>query len=68
METTRLSIPNISCLHCVRAIKTELENINGVLTVEGNPERKEISVEWESPASVEKIKATLRQINYPAVE
>lgn len=68
METTRLSIPNISCLHCVKAIQTELKNINGVVMVEGKPEEKEIVVEWQSPASVEKIKAALRQINYPAVE
>jgi copper chaperone CopZ len=68
METTRLSIPNISCLHCVKAIQRELTEINGVLRVEGNPEAKDILVEWQSPASKEKIKAALKEINYPAAE
>jgi copper chaperone len=68
METARLSIPNISCHHCVKAIQRELTEINGVLRVEGNPEAKNILVEWQPPASMEKIKATLKEINYPAAE
>ena len=68
METARLSIPNISCQHCVKAIQRELAEINGVLRVEGNPEAKDILVEWQSPASMEKIKAALKEINYPAAE
>lgn len=68
METTRLSIPNISCQHCVNAIQRELSEINGVLRVEGDPGAKDILVEWQPPASMEKIKATLKEINYPAAE
>ena len=66
MEKTKLNIPNISCGHCVMTIKRELSELQGVKGVEGKPDTKEIEVIWESPASLEKIKDTLREINYPA--
>jgi len=66
MEKTKLSIPNISCGHCVMAIKRELREIAGVFNVEGDPQKKEITVDWNQPATLEKIRATLKEINYPA--
>ena len=68
MEKTTLSIPNISCGHCVMTIKGELGDIEGVKSIEGNAETKEIIVEWDSPATMERIKSTLKEINYPAAE
>ena len=66
MKRQTLKIPNISCGHCVNSIKNELGEIQGVARVEGSPETKSITVEWEAPASLEKIKDTLKEINYPA--
>ena len=66
METKKLSIPNITCGHCVMAIMGELEEMEGITRVEGDPETKEIEVEWDAPATLEKIKSTLAEINYPA--
>jgi copper chaperone CopZ len=66
MERETLSIPNISCGHCVMSIKNELSEMEGVKSVNGNPETKSIDVEWDSPANLEKIKETLKEINYPA--
>jgi copper chaperone len=68
MENTTLSIPNISCDHCVMTIQRELGDVEGVIKVEGDPKTKEIHVEWISPATLEKIKSTLEDINYPATE
>ena len=68
MEKAILSIPNISCGHCVMTIKGELGEIEGVQNVEGNAETKEITVEWDSPATMERIKSTLEEIHYPAAE
>jgi copper ion binding protein len=68
METKTLSIPNISCGHCVMTIKNELGEIEGVSKVEGDPGTKEINVQWDAPATIEKIKETLNEINYPAAE
>ena len=66
MEKQTLSIPNISCGHCVMTIKNELGEIAGISSVEGDPETKQITVQFDAPATLEKIKATLDEINYPA--
>ena len=66
MESTTFSIPNISCGHCLMTIKNELSELDGVKTVDGNPENKEVTVKWEPPATLDKIKETLQEINYPA--
>lgn len=66
MENKTFIIPAISCGHCVITIKNELSEIAGVKKVEGDPQSKSISVEWELPATLNKILNTLKQINYPA--
>ena len=65
MEKKTFSIPNISCNHCVMTIKNELSEIKGVSKVCGDPATKNITVEWEIPASLKKIKNMLLEINYP---
>jgi copper ion binding protein len=67
MEKKTFSIPNISCGHCVMAINNELSELDGVSSVEGNPESKSIDVAWDAPITEDKIKDTLKEINYPAV-
>lgn len=61
-------VPNISCGHCVRSIKDELAEIDGVLKVEGDPSTKEITVEYETPGALEVIKETLAEIDFPPEE
>lgn len=66
MAKETFSIPNISCGHCVMSIKNELNELEGVKTVEGDPGKKSITVEFESPVTLEQIKEILKEINYPA--
>lgn len=66
MEKQTLTVPNISCGHCVMAIKNELGGLDGVKAVDGNPADKSITVEWEAPATLDAIRNTLGEINYPA--
>jgi len=66
MEKHVFTIPNISCGHCVQAIKNELAEIKGIVTVEGKPVEKQITVEWIAPLTLDKIQAILKDINYPA--
>ena len=47
------------------AIKNELNEMEGVKSVEGSIESKTVDVEWDAPATLEKIKSTLKEINYP---
>jgi copper chaperone len=66
MENQTFTVENISCGHCVMTIKNELSEISGVQSVTGKPEEKTITVQWEAPATIEKIRKTLKEINYPA--
>ena len=66
MEKQTLSIPNISCGHCVMAIQNELREMGGVLSVKGDPDNKSITVTWDSPATLNAIQDKLKEINYPA--
>ena len=66
MSQKTFKVPNISCHHCVSAIKNELSELKGVKIVTGDPEKKEIFVEWEEPASEKKIRGVLQDISYPA--
>jgi copper ion binding protein len=66
MEKKTFSIPTISCGHCVNSIKTELSELEGVSKVEGDIEGKRVEVEWDAPATEDRIKNKLTEINYPA--
>jgi copper chaperone len=66
MEKQTFKIPNITCGHCVMSIKNELDELDGVSTVDGDPDSKTVTVEWDSPATLDRIKDTLKEINYPA--
>lgn len=61
-----LTVPNITCGHCVSAIETELAEMEGVTAVTADAETKTVTVQWEAPASIARIRATLTEINYPA--
>jgi len=65
MEKKTFSIPSISCGHCVNAIKTELNELDGISKVEGDIEGKSVAVEWDAPATEDSIKNKLSEINYP---
>jgi len=46
-------------------IKKELIELEGVKSVEGDPENKIIRVEWEDPTTLKDIEQTLKDISYP---
>ena len=65
MPTKIYTIPNISCGHCVNTIQNELADLDGVQKVVANQVTKQAKVTFEPPASEEKIKTLLAEINYP---
>lgn len=65
MESKTFTVPNISCGHCTHTIEMEVSDIPGVSSVKAVQDSKQVTVEWDSPATWEKIKATLQEINYP---
>ena len=66
MEKHTFSIPNISCGHCTMTIENELKEIDGIVDVKSSVDDKTVTVEWQSPVTMEKIMAVLKEINYPA--
>jgi copper chaperone len=68
MTSVTYSIPNISCGHCVHTIQMELGQIAGVSRVEASQLTKEVTVEFEPPATEEQIVASLTDINYPPAQ
>lgn len=68
METKTVSVPAISCGHCVHTIQNEVSEIAGVKSVQADEQTKVVTIKWESPATWEQIKATLTEIDYPPVE
>jgi copper chaperone len=66
MKTVTYTIPNISCNHCVHTIKTELTELEGVKTVDADMTSQKATIVFDDPATEEKIKNLLAEINYPA--
>jgi copper chaperone CopZ len=59
-------IPNISCKHCIMTITRELQDLDGVTSVEGDVSTKHVKVTWDDPATESQILDTLDEIGYPA--
>ncbi len=66
MKTVTYTIPNISCMHCVHTIKTEVSELPGVESVEADAASKQATIRFDAPATEEKIKSLLAEIDYPA--
>lgn len=68
MTTKTFTAPNISCGHCTHTIKMELGELPGVKSVDAEIASRQVTVEWDAPATWDLIRATLVEINYPAAE
>lgn len=65
MTTVTYKIPNISCGHCIHTVQSEVSELAGVKSVIADIDKKEAVITFEPPASEEKIKGLLAEINYP---
>ena len=63
--TITYKIPNISCGHCVHTITTEVSDLEGVKSVVADFISKQATITFEPPATEDKIKTVLAEINYP---
>ena len=68
MATKTVKVPNVGCNGCVNTIKSEVGELAGVQKVEGNPDTKMITVEWDAPADWNNIQRKLAEIDYAPVE
>ncbi len=65
MKSVTYSVPNISCMHCVHTITTEVADLEGVKSVKADLPTRMVEVVYDEPANEEKIKALLAEIDYP---
>ena len=65
MKTVTYKIPNISCGHCVHTIQSEVSELTGVKSVVADMVNKQATISFDDPASEDKIKGLLAEINYP---
>ena len=67
MTKVTYSIPNISCMHCVHTIKTEVGELAGVKAVDADVDTKQATIQFDAPATEEAIKKLLAEIDYPVM-
>lgn len=63
-----LSIPAISCGHCVKTIQRETQDLPGVLAVEADAQAKSATFDLAEEATLVTVKATLVEIGYPPAD
>ena len=61
-----LSIPNISCHHCVMTVKRETKDLPGVVSVDADVEKKTATYVLQSEAVLPQVKEALAEAGYPA--
>jgi copper chaperone CopZ len=66
MQNKTVTVPNISCGHCVNTVQNEVSELAGVVSVKAEEATKKVTVEWETPQTWEGISALLEEIGYPA--
>ena len=65
MTTVTYSVPAIHCEHCTHTIEMEVGELQGIQSVKADLNTKKVQISFDTPASEEKIKALLAEIEYP---
>lgn len=65
MTIVTYSVPAMHCGHCIHTVEMEVGELQGVQTVKADLDAKKVQVTFDAPASEEKIKTLLAEIDYP---
>jgi len=66
MKTITLSIPNISCNHCVMTVQREAGFVDGADFVSGDVAAKTATFQVASDEALTALKSMLAEAGYPA--
>lgn len=66
MTTVTYSVPAMHCDHCTHTIEMEVGELQGVQAVKADLNTKKVQITFDTPASEQRIKALLSEIDYPA--
>lgn len=66
MMTKTVTVPGISCGHCVATIEREIGELEGVGSVKAEQVERRVTISWD-PETTDwvAIEGTMREINYP---
>jgi copper chaperone CopZ len=68
MTSKTVTVPNISCGHCVKTIEREVGELAGVAGVNAQQDSKQVTVSWDPDATDwATIEDLMKEINYPPV-
>ena len=68
MTTKTVSVPNITCGHCVMTIEREVGEVKGVSAVKAEKETRQVTISWDPDATDwVVIEDTMKEINFPPV-
>jgi len=59
-----LSIPSISCGHCLKSIERELGFVDGVVYVSGDSGSKTVQVEYDNDGALDRARVALGEIGF----
>ena len=65
MSTKTITVPAISCGHCVNTIQLEVGDLAGVTDVQASADTKQVTIAWDDPATWGAIEALLVEIDFP---
>jgi len=65
MKTVTLSIPSISCHHCIMTIKREAGFVEGAEFVSGDVEGRTATFQVQDDDALASLKKTLAEAGYP---
>lgn len=66
MTSKTVTVPNISCGHCVMTIQREVSELAGVESVKAEQDSKQVTVSWDPNATDwAAIEDLMKEINYP---
>ncbi len=68
MDSKTFKVPNMTCNGCVSTVRSEIEQLAGVVNVDINKPAQLVTVEWNAPASWDLIEKALIEIEYAPVE
>lgn len=69
MEQAKIFAPDISCMHCIGAIKRAVGDLEGVNSVEGDPQSKTVRVSFDSSkVDLARIKQVMADEGYPPAD
>lgn len=69
MNEKTVTIPNISCGHCVKTIEREVGELEGVRSVSTDQSSRTVTVAWDDETTTwQAVSDLLVEINYPPAE